>query len=173
MRHVLLPDSLGPLIALPPSTCVVLPTPGLAMPAEAPTLREDSSASEVLTHPGMRDKGGPLFGGEWIPARLAFGAPAFFPASFSLRMIRIAVQDLFAVPGCVPRARTTHRGLPFRLQDGARLMARLDEAGSCDYYDHGSGTRATTVSRSTLDGEREAVGATNHKSAPGDARASW
>jgi hypothetical protein len=159
MRLMLPAGALGLLVAVlssgcvaPPHRGVVMPAQGGVLPADARALRYGASGPEVLNNPEVRDKVRALFGQDWSQGRLAFGAPVYFPASSSLRLVRVADQDFIAVSGCVPSACATHRGLLLIRQDATRLMARLDEGGLSHYYDHAPDARASAPPRSTIDG---------------------
>jgi len=152
--------SIAAVTALVASACVMAPRSGVSMPrsasvvaADARALRYGSTAPEVFDNPQLRDKLRGLFGADWAPGGpLAFGAPAYFPASSSIRMVRVGADEYIALTGCVPTACPTHRGLLLIRPDGDQLMARLDEGGYLHYYDHGPGVAASAVPRSSIDG---------------------
>jgi len=101
--------------------------------------------------PQLRDKLRGLFGSDWMPgAGRAFGAPAYFPTSASIRMLRVGDHDDIAISGCVPDACESHHGLLLVEPDG-RLLARLDDGGFTHYYEYGPGIGGVR-SRTTLDG---------------------
>jgi len=128
------------------------------LPADARALRYGASAPEVFNHPTMGDRVRGLFGADWSPdSQVKFGAPAFFPASSSLRLVRLQGGDYIAITGCVPSTCATHRGLLLIRQDGEQLMARLDEGGFSHYYDRGPGASAASVPRSSIDSAWRAV----------------
>ena len=128
------------------------------LPADARALRYGASAPEVFNNPGMGDRVRALFGADWSPGgQIAFGALAFFPASSSLRLVRLGDGDYIAITGCVPSTCATHRGLLLIRQDGERLMARLDEGGFSHYYDRGPGASAAAMPQSSIDSAWRAV----------------
>ncbi len=160
MRRAILPGSISALAVLLFTACVVPPPTGVPMPqaagvlpADARALRFGATAPAVLDSPELRDKVRALFGADWnAGGRIALGAPAFFPASSSIRMLRIGDQEYIAVAGCVTSACPSHRGLLLIRQDGEHLLARLDEGGFSHYYDYGPGASAAALPRSSLDG---------------------
>jgi hypothetical protein len=160
MRHGLIPASLSVLGALLFGACVVPPGPGVPMPgqagvvpADARALRYGATAPEVLDNPQLREKVRALFGADWgAGGKLRFGAPAFFPASSSIRMLRVGAEEYIAISGCVPSACATERGLLLIRQGGDQLLARLDEGGFSHYYDYAIGSSAAAVPRSSIDG---------------------
>jgi hypothetical protein len=160
MQRALLPGSLTALVALLLTACVSAPPANVSMPtsagvvsADARALRFGASAPEVLDHPQLRDKVRALFGPDWAPGGgVAYGAPAYFPASSPIRMIRIGEAEYIAITGCVTTACPTHRGLLLVRPDGEKLMARLDEGGFSHYYDLGPGASGAAVSRASIDG---------------------
>src|SRR5262249_32174766 len=92
------------------------------VPADSPALRYGPTASEVFRNPEIGDRVRGLFGPDWNPGgAVVLGAPAFFPDSSSLRMIRLGDGDYIAIRGCVSAACATHRGLLLIRQDGERL----------------------------------------------------
>jgi len=160
MRRALVPGSLSALAALLFTACVVpppagVPMPGAAgvLPADARALRYGATAPEVLDSPQLRDKVRALFGADWSPgAKMAHGAPAFFPASSSIRMLRIGDREYIALTGCVTSACASHRGLLLIGPDGEQLLARLDEGGFSHYYNYGPGATGAALPRSSIDG---------------------
>lgn len=165
MRRALFAGSVGVLVGLLSAACVVppragapVPPPAGVLPADARALRYGASAPEVLNNRELADKARALFGADWSPGgRIAVGAPAFFPASSSLRMVRIGDRDYIAITGCVTGACATHRGLLLIRQDGEQLLARLDEGGFSHYYDYGPGASAAAVPRASIDSAWRAV----------------
>ena len=160
MRHSLGSGSAVVLTALVASACVTAPPAGVSMPrsatvvtADARALRYGPSAPDVLDNPQLRDKVRALFGADWAPGGpLPFGAAAYFPASSSIRMVRIGADEYIAITGCVPTTCATHRGLLLIRPDGEQLMARLDEGGYLHYYDHSLVATAAAVPRPSIDG---------------------
>lgn len=160
MRRVLVPGSLSALAALFFTACVTPPPAGVPMPASAGVLTADAralrygaTAPEIFNNPQLRDKVQALFGADWsATGSLAFGAPAFFPASSSIRMLRIGEREYIAVSGCVTSACKEHRGLLLIGPDGDPLLARLDEGGFSHYYNHGRGATEAAVPHSAIDG---------------------
>jgi hypothetical protein len=132
------------------------------LPADARALRYGASAPEVFSNQELGDRLRALFGADWSPGgQIAFGARAFFPASSSLRMVRLGDGDYIAITGCVLSSCATHRGLVLIRQDGQQLMARLDEGGFSHYYELGAGASANAAQRSSIDSAWRAVEATN------------
>ncbi len=170
MRRALFAGSLSVLVALFFTACVVEPPAGApvrppagVLQADARALRYGASAPEVFNNPELGDKARALFAADWSPGgRIAFGAPAFFPASSSLRMLRLGDRDYIAITGCVTAACATHRGLLLIRQDGEQLLARLDEGGFSHYYDHGPGASAPAVPRASIDAAWHAVESIDH-----------
>jgi hypothetical protein len=165
MRHRHQASVLGLAAALALGGCVVPPSPGVPMPARSGVLQADAralrfgaSGPEVFANPEIRPKLQSLFGPDWNHGRLGFGAPDFFPASSSLRLVRVVDQDFVAVNGCVASACPTHRGLLLIRQDGQHLLARLDEGGYSQYYEHAAGATVASVPRPVIDGAWDAVG---------------
>ena len=159
MRRGLLPGAVSIAAALLVTSCVVPPPAGVPMPvsaevlpADARALRYGATAPEVFDNPELRDKLRGLFGPAWTsgPGR-EFGAPAFFPASASIRMVRTGDREYVAITGCVTSACEGHRGLLLIGPDG-QLMARLDDGGFSRYYDYGPGATGGVQGRATLDG---------------------
>lgn len=141
----------------PPMGAPVPPTSGV-LTADARALRYGASAPEVFNNHELGDRVRALFGADWSPGgQIAFGAPAFFPASSSLRMVRLGDGDYIAITGCVLSSCATHRGLVLIRQDGEHLMARLDEGGFSHYYERGPGASANAVPRSSIDSAWRAV----------------
>jgi len=164
MRHAHHVVALGLLAALPLTGCVVPPAPGVPMPARSGVLQADAralrfgaSGPEIFANPEMRGRLQALFGADWNRGRLAFGAPDYFPAASSLRLVRVVDQDFVAVSGCVASACPTHRGLLLIRQDGQHLLARLDEGGYSHYYEHAPGASVASVPRPVIDGAWDAV----------------
>jgi hypothetical protein len=159
VRGKLLLGSLGIATAVAASGCVAAPPPGIAepataavLPADARALRYGATAPEVFDNPQLRDRLHGLFGADWSPgAGLTFGAPAFFPRSSSIRMLRVGDHDYIAISGCVPSACAGYRGLLLIGSEG-RLLARLDEGGFTHYYEYGPGATGGVRPRATLDG---------------------
>jgi hypothetical protein len=136
------------------AACAGSPSMGASgvLPVDARALRYGASAPEVFNSPELGDRIRGLFGADWSPGgRIVFGAPAFFPASSSLRMVRLGDGDYIAITGCVLSNCATHRGLVLIRQDGEQLMARLDEGGFSHYYERGPGASASAVPRSSID----------------------
>jgi hypothetical protein len=160
MRRMLVPGSLSALAALLFTACVVPPPAGTPMPAsagvvtaDARALRYGATAPEVFNNPQLRDKVQALFGADWSPgAGRTFGAPAYFPASSSIRMLRVGEREYIALTGCVASACKDHRGLLLIAPDGDQLSARLDEGGFSHYYNYGAGAVGAAVPRSVIDG---------------------
>ena len=140
---------------VPPSPGVPMPAPGAVVPADARALRYGSSAPEIFNNPQIAGSIRALFGPDWNPGNIAFGAPAYFPGSSSLRLVRVGDQEWIALSGCVPSACTTHPGLLLIRQDGGQLLARLDEGGFSHYYAHGPD--AAMVPRPLIDGAWETI----------------
>ncbi len=159
MRCGLLPGSLSVLAALLFTGCVVPPRAGVPMPAsagvlpaDARALRYGATAPEVFDNPQLRDKLRGLFGADWSAgAGREFGAPAFFPASASIRMLRIGEREYIAITGCVTSACAGHRGL-LLIGPEEQLLARLDDGGFSHYYEYGPGATGSAQSRSAVDG---------------------
>ena len=159
MRHARTLWSVGALVGLLTTACATSPSVDVpaspsagVLPADARALRYGASAPEILDNSALRDKVRALFGADWnVGGRLKIGAPAFFPASSPLRMIRIGDQEYIAVAGCVTEACTTQRGLLLIRPDGEHLMARIDEGGFSHYYDYRSGAPAAQVPQTTID----------------------
>ena len=157
MRHALSLCSVGIFVGLLATGCAVGGPAGV-LPADARALRYGASAPEILDHPVLRDKVHALFGADWnAGGGLKLGAPAFFPASSPLRMVRVGDQEYIAVSGCVTAACPTHRGLLLIRPDGEHLMARVDEGGFSHYYDYRVGGPAALVPRPTIDSAWGAV----------------
>jgi hypothetical protein len=159
MRRGLLSGAVSIAAALLVTSCVAPPPAGVPMPgsaevlpADARALRYGATAPEVFDNPQLRDKLRGLFGPDWTsgPGR-EFGAPAFFPASASIRMVRMGDREYVAITGCVTSACDGHRGLLLVGPDG-QLMARLDDGGFSRYYDYGPGATGGAQVRATLDG---------------------
>jgi hypothetical protein len=126
--------------------------------ADARALRYGATAPEVFNNPALSPKIRALFGADWnAGGALPFGAPAFFPASSSLRLIRLGDQDYIAITGCVTSACGSHRGLLLIRQDGEQLLSRLDEGGFSHYYDHSPGATVAAVPRQWIDSAWRAV----------------
>jgi len=159
MRRVLVPGSLSVVAAFLFTACAGLSASTVAvLPADARALRYGASGPEVLAKPEVRDKLRALFGADWSPGgSVGPGAPAFFPASSSIRMVRLGAQDYIAISGCVTSACATQRGLLLIRQDGEQLLARLDEGGLSHYYHYGPGATADVVTRSSIDTAWSAV----------------
>jgi len=172
MRYSRLPGSIGLAIALSLSaSCTMARTPANqqsaavgVLPADARALRYGASAPEVFNNPEMAAKVRALFGSDWSPAatpgggQLEYGAAQYFPASSSLRMLRMNGRDYIAISGCVPVACATHRGLVLIDGGGDELWARLDEGGFSRYYGHGPAmTNAALVSPAFIDSAWRAV----------------
>jgi hypothetical protein len=158
MRRRVFPAALTIAAAVLVTGCVTsrpgIPTPETAevLPADARALRYGATGPEVLDNPQLRDALRRLFGPDWTPGPgRTFGAAAFFPASASIRMLRVGDHDYIAVSGCVPSACEGHRGL---LLIGAdeHLLARLDDGGFAHYYEYGPGATGGVRSRTILDG---------------------
>jgi hypothetical protein len=162
MRHALPLRSIGALVGLI-AVCVLSPpvdaaSPAGVLPADARALRYGPTAPEILENPALRDKVRALFGADWnLGGQLRTAAPAFFPASSPLHMVRIGDQDYIAVSGCVPDSCAANRALLLIRPDGEHLMARIDEGGFSHYYDYRSGAPATQVPLPTIDRAWEAV----------------
>src|SRR6266849_1182285 len=147
MRRALIPGFWSAVAGLFLAACVVEPPPGVSMPskagvatADARALRYGASAPEVLDNPQLRDKIRALYGADWNPGgQLPSGAAAYFPASSSLRMLRIGADDYIAISGCVTAACAGNKGLLLIRQDGDQLMSRLDQGGFTHYYQYGIG----------------------------------
>jgi hypothetical protein len=164
MRHARHATVLGLAATLALGGCVVPPAPGVPMPARSGVLQADAralrfgaSGPEVFANPEMRPKLQALFGADWSRGRLAFGGPEYFPASSSLRLVRVVDQDFIAINGCAPSGCVTHRGLLLIRQDGQHLLARLDEGGYSQYYEHAVGANVAAVPRPVIDGAWDAV----------------
>lgn len=166
MRHILGSCSVVVLAAVVSSACVWAPSPGVSipsttevLPADARALRFGASAPEVLDNPQLRDKVRALFGPDWTAgAQRPFGAPAYFPASSSIRMVRMGGDgEYIAITGCVPTACAAQRGLLLIRPDGEQLLARLDEGGFVHYYHHSAGATGSAVPRPAIDGAWMAV----------------
>ncbi len=159
MRSGLAPGSLSVLAALFFTACVVPtragvpgPEPALVLPADARALRYGGTAPEVFANPELRDKLRGLFGADWSPGPLgAFGAPAFFPASASIRMLRVGDREYIAMTGCVTSACPGHRGL-LLIGTDEQLLARLDDGGFSRYYHFGRAATGDALTRATIDG---------------------
>jgi hypothetical protein len=82
---------------------------------------------------------------------VTFGAPAYFPASAAIRMLKVGEREYIAISGCVTSACAGHHGLLLVGPD-EQLLARLDEGGFSHYYYYGSAVPADAVTRSILDG---------------------
>ena len=164
MHRELLPGALCIVIGLFAAACVVPPPQGVPMPATATVLPADAralrygdTAPDVFDNPRLRDELHRLFGPDWTPgAGREFGAPAFFPSSSSMRMVRIGERDYIAITGCVTSACANHRGLLLIGPDG-KLLARLDDGGFSRYYEYGLGATGDARSRTTVDGAWLAV----------------
>lgn len=157
MRYGLRAGVLSMVAVFLTSACVVPPTvpmPGSAqvLAADARALRYGATAPEVFDNSQLRDKLRGLFGADWTsgPGR-AFGAPAFFPATSSIRMVRAADRDYIAITGCVTTACEGYRGL-LLIGPDEQLLARLDEGGFSRYYEYGRGAMGGVQARTTLDG---------------------
>ena len=161
MRHGWIAAFLGAVVALTSAGCVVEAPRGVSMPtkagvaaADARALKYGATAPEVLDNPQMRDKIRALFGPDWTPGagKLPEGAAAYFPASSSLRLIKLGADDYIAITGCVTAACAANRGLLLIRQDGDQLMARLDQGGLSHYYQYAIGATPANVPRSLIDG---------------------
>jgi hypothetical protein len=159
MRHGLIRGFLSVVVALLCGACVVPPSPQTpvpatvtVIPADARALRYGSTAPEVLANPALQDKVRALFGADWYPGTgRAYGAPAFFPPSSSIRMVRMQGREYIAITGCVIEACGNYRGL-LLIGSEEQLMARLDDGGFSHYYDYGPNATGDTASRLALDG---------------------
>ena len=157
MRRAMLQSSLVMLAGLLFTACAGGATSGV-IPADARALRFGASAPEVFNNPEVGDRVRGLFGADWgTGGKVALGAPAFFPPSSSIRMIRLGDGDYIAITGCVEIRCPTHRGLLLIRQDGVHLMARLDEGGLSHYYERGPGASADAARRSSIDSAWRAV----------------
>ena len=164
MRRAFALESLSAVMALVFTVCVVpasgwtpIPASAVVVPADARALRYGASAPEVLANPALRDKVRGLFGADWDsgPGR-AFGAPAFFPASSPIRMVRMNGQEYIAITGCVTEACESYRGL-LLIGPDERLMARLDDGGFSHYYEYGPAATGGEAIRLALDGAWRAI----------------
>ena len=152
---------LGVVIALGSTGCVSEAPRGVSMPmtagvatADARALKFGSTAPEVLDNPQLRDKIRAMFGPDWTAGsgKLPTGAAAYFPASSSLRMIKVGAEDYIAITGCVQTACASNRGLLLIRQDGDQLLSRLDQGGLSHYYQYAVGATPANVPRSLIDG---------------------
>jgi hypothetical protein len=159
MRHGLVPGSLTVLAALVlvvavlPSWAETLrPTPALVLAADARALRYGATGPEMFENAHLRDKLRGLFGADWSPGpQRTFGASAYFPASATIRMLRVGELDYIAISGCVTDACTGHHGLLLVGPD-EQLLARLDDGGFSHYYYYGSAAPGDAITRSAVDG---------------------
>jgi len=159
MRHGLVPRSLNVLamfvlvVGFLPSWAETLrPTPALVLTADARALRYGATGPEVLENPHLRDKLRGLFGADWSPGpQRTFGASAYFPASATIRMLRVVELDYIAISGCVTGACTGHHGLLLVGPD-EQLLARLDDGGFSHYYYYGPDAPGDAITRSAVDG---------------------
>ena len=160
MRRELVPGSLSVLAAFLFTACVVPtpagvgagPDPARVLQADARALRYGATAPEVFDNPQLRENLRGLFGADWNPGPArAFGAPAFFPASASIRMARVGDREYIAITGCVVSACADHRGL-LLIGSDEQLLARLDDGGFSHYYHFGRGATGDALTRSTIDG---------------------
>lgn len=167
MRRGFVSGLLSAVIALLFTACV-LPSSGRAptadsvtvLPADARALRYGATAPEVFDNPMLRDKLHGLFGADWSPGPgRAFGAPAFFPPSAPIRMVRMAGRDYITISGCVTGACEGHRGL-LLIGPDEQLLARLDDGGFSHYYDYGPSATGGTGPRLAIDGAWLAIAGT-------------
>ncbi len=164
MRRGLSSGALGIVAAFLVTACVAAPPAGVpvpatgeVLPADARALRYGATAPEVFDSPQLRDKLRGLFGADWTSGALReFGAPAYFPASASIRMLRMGDREYIAITGCVTSACGGHRGLLLIEPDG-QLLARLDDGGFSRYYEYGPGATGGVQARATLDGAWSAI----------------
>ena len=167
MRYGLLPSgSLSVLAALllaacavsaPPGAGVSMPATAEVLPADARALRYGATAPDVFDNPQLRESLHGLFGADWTAGEgREFGAPAFFPPSAPIRMVRIGDREYIAISGCVTTACARYQGLLLIGQDG-RLLARLDDGGFSHYYEYGPGATAGVQARMTVDGAWRAI----------------
>ena len=160
MRRGLIPGILSAMAGLVLAACVVEPPPGVSMPskagvptADARALRYGATGPEILANPQLRDKVQALYGPDWNPTpKVPSGAPAYFPASSSIRLVTIGADDYIAVTGCVQSACGSNKGLLLIRQDGDQLLSRLDQGGLSHYYQYGVGATPNNVPRASIDG---------------------
>jgi hypothetical protein len=159
MRHGLVTGSLSVLAALvlavgvlPTWAEVLAPTPAVVLQADARALRYGATGPEVLDNPRLRDKIRGLFGADWNPGpQRTFGVPAYFPASATIRMLRVGELDYIAISGCATSACAGHHGLLLVGPD-EQLLARLDDGGFSHYYYYGPAAPGDAITRSAVDG---------------------
>jgi hypothetical protein len=164
MRCGLLAGSLSSVAGLVLTACVAqpgasvpMPESAVVLPADARALRYGATAPELFNNPELRDKLQALFGADWNAGPAwPYGAPAFFPPSASIRMVRIADRDYIAIGGCVPTACTRYPGL-LLIGPDAQLLARLDDGGFSRYYEYGAAATGGAQARSALDGAWVAI----------------
>src|SRR5262249_49613739 len=135
---------------VPPSPQTPVPASAMVVPADARALRYGATAPAVLDNPELRDKGRGLFAADWNPGPgRAYGAPSFFPAASSIRMLRVEGREYIAITGCVPEACESYRGL-LLIGPDEQLLARLDDGGFSHYYDYGPGATGGASQRLAL-----------------------
>jgi hypothetical protein len=150
-RRVIAVGSLSLLVGLVLTACATSPPAGV-IAADARALKYGSSAPEVLNNPALRDKVRALFGPDWNPGgAVALGAPAYFPPTSSIRLVRVGDANFTALSGCVAEACTSHRGLLLIRQDGEQLLSRIDEGGYSHYYNFGTGAMIGAMPRPWID----------------------
>jgi hypothetical protein len=141
------------LAALLLTACTTSASRGGVLTADARALRYGASGPEILNNPEIGGKVRALFGPDWNPGgAVTLGAPAFFPATSSIRLVRIDGADFIAVSGCVSGACASDRGLLLIRQDAEQLLARLDEGGFSHYYSFGPGATMGPVPQPWIDG---------------------
>jgi hypothetical protein len=164
MRRGLLPGALSIVAVYLATACVAPPRAGVPMPvsaevlpADARALRYGATAPDVFDNPQLRDRLRALFGADLTSgAGREYGAPAYFPAAASIRMVRISDRDYIAITGCVTNACQGHRGL-LLIGPDEQLLARLDQGGFSRYYEYGPDATGGVQARTTLDGAWLAV----------------
>jgi hypothetical protein len=131
------------------------PADAVVVTADARALQYGSNAPEVLNNPRLANQIRALFGPDWNPPRVSYGAPAFFPDFSTIRMVRVAGREVVAIKGCVPTGCSLYQGL-LMITSPDQLQARLDEGGFVHYYDFGP-SPGSPASRSMIDGAWNAI----------------
>jgi hypothetical protein len=131
------------------------PADAVVVTADARALQYGSNAPEVLNNPRLANQIRALFGPDWNPPSVSYGAPAFFPDFSAIRMVRVAGREVVAIKGCVPTGCSLYQGL-LMITSPDQLQARLDEGGFVHYYDFGP-SPGSPASRSMIDGAWNAI----------------
>jgi hypothetical protein len=137
-----------------------LPATGPAPPPVAPGAgaeRFGATGDDVLRHPEVAARLPAVFGPDWLAtgdrggAGTTRAASQFFRRTAAPRALRVGERSWVAVPGCLPAACATHRGLLLVSEDGRELRARLDEGGFRHHYGFGPRVRMDEAERLAVD----------------------